>query len=71
MGAKNFNLIVNPPLALSQISQRAAIPGITTVPTDIRRALATKLQLEKEVELTENRHVAVFCALPPEPSLDL
>jgi len=26
--------------------------------------------LEKEVELTENRHVAVFCALPPEPSLD-
>ena len=69
-GAKNFNLIVNSPLALSRISQRARNSGGTTVPTEFRRVIVTKLQLEKEVELTENRHVAVFCALPPEPSLD-
>ena len=69
-GAKNFNLIVNPPLALSRISQRARNSGGTTVPTEFRRVIATKLQMEKEVEFTENRHVAVFCALPPEPYLD-
>ena len=52
-GLKILNLIVNPPLALSRISQCAAIPGRTTVPTDIRCTIATKLQLKKEVEFAE------------------
>ena len=70
MRAKNFNLIVNSPLALSRISQRARNSGGTTVPTELRRAIATKLQMEKEVEFTETAYCTVFCALPPEPSLD-
>ena len=59
-GLKILNLIVNPPLALGRISRCARNSGRTTVPTDIRRAIATKLQLGKEAEFAETGILLCF-----------